>query len=161
MPEQFPRQAGTYIFLLRSRIQTSLPIGKLGVLNLRLGIYLYVGSAQGPGGLRGRLSHHLRGASKPHWHIDYLRQSTVPAALWWQISPQRLEHDWANALGQEFDIAMPRFGASDCRCASHLFFARRLPSLQVFSPHLRAAGLATDIEIGMTNPLTAKAQRAD
>ena len=35
-----------------------VPIGKLGVLHMLPGIYVYVGSALGPGGLAARIERH-------------------------------------------------------------------------------------------------------
>jgi Uri superfamily endonuclease len=48
--------------------------------------------------------------------------------VWYTHSSQRLEHYWAEALSQLDNIEpVTGFGCSDCRCASHLFFARRKP----------------------------------
>jgi len=48
----------------------AIRVGKLGVLPLQPGFYVYVGSAHGPSGLRARLAHHLGPGSRRHWHID-------------------------------------------------------------------------------------------
>ncbi len=81
MSAPLPRP-GTFALVLR-RTDASAPcVGRLGRLALRPGHYVYVGSAQGPGGVRARLSRHLRQATRPHWHIDYL---TAAAEI-------RLEH---------------------------------------------------------------------
>jgi hypothetical protein len=47
-------------------------VGRLGKLGFDTGIYAYVGSALGPGGVAARLSRHIAGARKDRWHIDYL-----------------------------------------------------------------------------------------
>jgi Uri superfamily endonuclease len=88
------------------------------------GAYIYVGSAFGPGGLRARVSRHLRRNKKIHWHIDYLRQELPVLAVWYAEGDTTLEHTWAKAIGacNLASMPVPGFGASDCRCASHLFY---------------------------------------
>ena len=60
-------QAGTYALVLSARAGGIIRIGRLGELRLQSGIYVYVGSALGPGGVRARLMHHLElfGAIRP------------------------------------------------------------------------------------------------
>lgn len=146
IPAHFPPAAGTYILILRSDIQASVRIGRLGWLTVEPGYYLYVGSALGPGGLRARLDRHLRGTSQPHWHLDYLRRYVQPVAVWLQAAETRLEHRWASGLMQEqhLSVALARFGASDCRCPSHLFYTTRRPALPVLQDCL---GTAADIKV--------------
>lgn len=112
---------GTYILHMRLADPTEMPIGKLGIFTLAAGWYGYVGSAFG--GLRARLNHHLGTARRPHWHIDYLRQAAEISEIWYAVSPVRYEHQWANVLQNLTDahVPIPRFGASDCDCPSHLF----------------------------------------
>jgi Uri superfamily endonuclease len=125
---------GTYALLLRLDNPSSLLIGKLGAFDFRVGFYIYVGSAMGPGGIAGRLKHHLSPIRKPHWHVDYLRQAARVEEVWFVESDARREHAWSSVLlampGSA--IPVPRFGASDCRCASHLFYFIKPPSLNVF-----------------------------
>jgi Uri superfamily endonuclease len=94
------------------------------MLHLQPGWYAYAGSAFGPGGLRARLARHLRGGSKRHWHIDYLRPHAPIYEIWYSPKTQNCEHRWAAALGHitGAQIPLPGFGSSDCRCAAHLFF---------------------------------------
>ncbi len=103
-----------------------LTIGKLGTFDFPAGSYAYAGSAFGPGGLRGRLKHHLSPITKPHWHIDYLRQSATVSEVCYTASDTRHEHGWAQMLLHLHGVIVPapRFGASDCACAAHLV---RLP----------------------------------
>jgi len=108
------------LFVARAK---GLTIGSLGKYLFPRGYYGYIGSAFGPGGLRARLAHHLKTSSKPHWHIDYLRQQAEMIEIWFSSAPVKQEHAWAR-LCQSMpgvSIAAPRFGASDCACASHLF----------------------------------------
>lgn len=128
---RLPETSGTYVLWLASRSTTPSRIGKLGTMILQPGIYAYVGSALGPGGLAARLRHHFRTATRPHWHIDYLRQQLVIEEVWYACGEERLEHRWAGSLQRRVLVSVPLqgFGSSDCDCPSHLFFMRALPSL--------------------------------
>ena len=91
------------------------------------GVYIYVGSAWGPGGIRARVGRHLRGSPKPRWHIDYLRRIASPIVLW--LAPDtHLECAWAQYLLAQPDLSVivPRFGASDCSCTTHLVYASEI-----------------------------------
>lgn len=99
-----------------------LTIGARGDLVLGAGRYVYVGSAHGAGGLAGRLAHHLAAIGRPHWHIDYLRANCRLRGVWVTNGARTLEHAWAQRVGA-LDVAfvpLPGFGASDCRCVTHL-----------------------------------------
>jgi len=95
---------------------------------LRPGFYIYVGSAQGPGGIDARVTRHRRREKKLHWHIDYLRRHTALIETWTMAGTANREHDWAAALATQYESAYDRFGASDCRCNSHLFYSPDKPT---------------------------------
>jgi Uri superfamily endonuclease len=124
-----PDVPGTYALLLRCAACRRVSIGSLGVLQLRPGWYIYVGSAFGTGGLRARISHHQRVARRPHWHVDYLRRRARLVAVWY-VCGERCEHEWAQYLGAMPDAAVPMagFGSSDCGCRTHLFRFENRPS---------------------------------
>ena len=106
-----------------------LPVGKLGPLRFDAAVYAYVGSAQGPGGLRSRIGRHLEKGKRRHWHIDYLRDHAEIDRIWVIDGSRRLECAVAarlSALAAASPVA--GFGASDCRCGSHLVALRRPPS---------------------------------
>jgi Uri superfamily endonuclease len=125
---------GTYILVLRLNCARSIQVGKLGKFEFQPGYYLYVGSAFGPGGLAGRLKHHVKTSPRPHWHIDYLRRKAVVEQVWYSEDEIPREHQWANRLQTVAGVVIPvpGFGASDCTCRSHLFHFSRLPSIQLF-----------------------------
>ena len=139
-----PAEAGTYALVLSCRVETAIQVGRLASLRLRRGFYVYVGSAFGSGGLRGRIAHHLKVSERPHWHIDYLRAHARLEEVWCCRDAERREHQWASAVqamrGAEMPVA--GFGASDCRCRSHLYFFKRRPSRRILQRKLRA--LASD-----------------
>jgi len=127
------RKRGTYLVALWLSQPQGIPVGRLGEVQFPAGWYLYTGSALGPGGLRTRLARHLRrvaAGKRPHWHIDYLRERAAWGGAWGSVSGQRLECVWAAALRR-----LPgarggghRFGASDCRCPTHLVHVPVLPA---------------------------------
>ncbi|WP_338114167.1 DUF123 domain-containing protein [Thiorhodococcus mannitoliphagus] len=102
------------------------------MLTLDSGTLLYVGSALGPGGVAARCRHHQRMATRPHWHLDYLRPHCDIIAFWVAYGDERLEHRWALALGEWPGARWPlaRFGASDCRCPAHLIRLPEAPTAQ-------------------------------
>ena len=119
-----PAQSGTYALLLYLPRKTRLQIGKLGAFDFPRGYYVYVGSARAAGGLRARVLRHWRDAKKLHWHIDYLRAAAQPVRVWYSTDARADECVWANSLlrASNARIIAPRFGASDCTCATHLYF---------------------------------------
>jgi Uri superfamily endonuclease len=147
-----PDAYGTYALLLRCVCVGTVGVGSLGVMPIEPGSYLYLGSAFGPGGLRARLTRHAVRRKVERWHIDYLRPRVSLAGAWFSTQPDHLEHDWAarvlallgsgarsatseprqgpNGPGRPSSRTIPlrRFGASDCRCPSHLVHFPDTPS---------------------------------
>jgi len=121
--DSIPTSKGTYLLFLSNTKSQKINIGKQRDFLFPSGLLVYVGSALGAGGLRGRISHHLRVNRKCYWHIDYLLQKMPVYQVLYIENPSRLEHEWAMLLERipELNIPMKRFGASDCQCASHLF----------------------------------------
>ncbi len=128
--QPLPRQAGVYALLLELPKLRRLRIGSLGELDFPSGVYVYLGNAFGPGGIRSRLGRHLRGDGKPRWHIDHFRPAAQVISTCYGIPAQpekyffKLECQWSQALAHmtQADIPAPGFGASDCTagCPSHL-----------------------------------------
>ncbi|RLA82840.1 MAG: GIY-YIG nuclease family protein [Deltaproteobacteria bacterium] len=111
---------GTYILLIELPRDCEIAVGALGPLSFPRGFYAYVGSAMG--GLEARIRRHLRKRKRFHWHIDFLLQrARVREVI--SIRGKKVECPLARELEQTFPC-IPRFGSSDCRCKSHLFFCR-------------------------------------
>jgi Uri superfamily endonuclease len=129
------KQKGTYLLILRLKRDRCIRVGKSGGHRFKAGVYGYVGSAFGPGGLHARLRHHLRIAENPRWHIDYLRKVAAIEQVWFSTEARRREHEWAALLQSMPDIviAVEKFGATDCRCRSHLFYFVHRPSFVRFT----------------------------
>lgn len=133
-------EPGTYALLLRAADERDVDIGALGEMRVHPGLYVYVGSAFGPGGLRARVERHARGDGARHWHVDYLRAVTTPEAVWYTHDPERRECTWAEILRSLPGATVPLdgFGASDCNCSAHLARFGEIPSLSTFRMRLRA-----------------------
>jgi Uri superfamily endonuclease len=129
-----PDAHGTYALILESAGYARVPVGRLGPLDLPPGVYAYVGSALGPGGLRARIARHLDPTRPRHWHIDYLKRATRVAEVWYVVDPVRREHAWASAFGSLSNALIPMkgFGSSDCSCPAHLFYFPTKPTLASF-----------------------------
>jgi Uri superfamily endonuclease len=111
---------GSYVLLIGLSEEQTIDIGSLKTIHFSGGCYAYVGSAMG--GIESRLSHHLKGSKKPHWHIDYLLENAAINGIIICQSQNRVECTIARALSRQLD-AIAGFGSSDCKCKSHLFFA--------------------------------------
>ncbi len=133
-PDKLPPGPGTYILILRLENDQVIQIGKLGRFRFPTGYYAYVGSALGPGGLAGRLKHHLHPGRKPHWHLDYFRKKAVLVEILVREDNRTLEHKWASALGKLDGAMVPAagFGSSDCKCMTHLYYFQERPVLEEF-----------------------------
>ncbi len=138
---------GTYALLIPLEVGLRLRIGRLGVRALAPGCYVYVGSALG--GLSSRLKHHLGSKNRLHWHIDYLLLEAKVTQVWYSLGPARLECTWNEALGSipGANPSVPGFGASDCRCRSHLTRFQATPPLEIFSKKLRQIGLPQVLQV--------------
>lgn len=123
---------GTYFLLFTLNTPEAIQIGRLKKSLFAESIYGYVGSANGPGGLKARISHHLGLSKRPHWHMDYLRPYASFNECWFDQSGENLEHIWANSFfNMQFSaIPVEKFGSSDCKCPSHLFSFTRKPTIQ-------------------------------
>ena len=131
---ELDNRPGTYALILANDSVQVVTVGQLGPLILRPGWYVYVGSAQGPGGLAARVGRHIQIEKKRRWHIDYVRPHAELREVWFTYGSGRLECQWAQAFATmpKAELPFPRFGSSDCRCAAHLIWLPRRPSLAAF-----------------------------
>lgn len=140
-----PSAPGTYVLVLRVESGSAVQIGRLGMFDIPLGWYAYVGSAFGSGGLRARIRHHLAPVRRPHWHIDWFRAEATVREVWF-TRDLTLEHAWASILlglpGAY--VPVPRFGASDCSCSTHLIGFANPPQAHAFQ---QTAGVPVEVLI--------------
>lgn len=134
-----PSLPGTYVLVLATSVYREITIGSLGALAVQPGFYVYVGSAMGPGGLAARVNRHCQHEKRLRWHVDYLRAVAQIDEVWYATGKRHQECRWAHVLRRMpgASVPMPRFGASDCRCPSHLLFFTDQPSLDDFRQKLR------------------------
>jgi Uri superfamily endonuclease len=129
--DSLPDSPGAYAIELLLSEACTVTVGQLGKFKFPPGIYIYSGSAFGPGGISARLGRHIRAKSKAcRWHIDYLREITRRRACCYiQANPGAMvekpyECSWSQALLSLPGAAVPvqGFGASDCisTCPAHL-----------------------------------------
>jgi Uri superfamily endonuclease len=127
---------GTYTVLFWLPLACHITIGRLGHHAFQRGYYTYTGSAKHH--LAARLHRHLHGATTRHWHLDYFRASA--RVLAWQAYPgtSQPECHLAQRLLVYGYVVVPKFGASDCSCASHLVYypGPRRPPWRVSVDHL-------------------------
>lgn len=115
---------GVYIAVLFVAKDRTIRVGRLGKFLFRKGVYFYVGSAQRS--LSKRLERHGEKTKPLRWHIDYLSTKAKMLGAITIAGTRELECQLAMKLGGVFELAVPGFGASDCRCHGHLFYAEEL-----------------------------------
>lgn len=133
------RVPGTYLLLLTLPAPAELQIGRNRTISFEAGLYCYVGSALGPGGLAARLKRHAAGSKRQHWHIDYLLPHAQLAGALVIEDPRRLECSWAAWVESQAHACVQKFGSSDCRCAGHLFLLGAFDEKGLFVRRARRA----------------------
>ncbi len=116
---------GAYLLVFELKAKEKIKIGSLGERIFEKGFYVYVGS--GMKNLTKRVKRHLRKRKTLKWHIDFLllkASNLKPVII---RSFERLECTIAKELSLISDKVISGFGASDCRCQSHLFYFSQNP----------------------------------
>ena len=117
-------EAGTYCLVLQATRRVRIRVGSFGTFTFFPGLYLYVGSARGPGGLKARIGRHLRRAKAKKWHIDYLTASSSfrPVGVFIGTAEERMEGTLVGELMRAgMDQCVAGFGSTDDpRVESHL-----------------------------------------
>jgi len=123
---------GIYCLVLRNAA-CFVNVGALGRRSFAAGFHVYVGSAQGSGGLK-RVARHIRLARNhdrhPKWHIDHLLNNNnfTLFSVVCANTEQNLECRLAGTLQ---GAPVPSFGCSDCSCSSHLLYYPDTPKDQI------------------------------
>jgi len=123
------RQKGVYQLLIYLARSAYIKIGKKGTFRFPKGYYIYTGSAKS--GLKARVERHLREEKKCFWHIDYLldRASVKKVFLFPDERVDECSLSRKMLKRSETKVIVPRFGASDCNCPTHLVFFGRLKDI--------------------------------
>ena len=117
--------AGVYIAVFYKPKGRTIQIGRLGKFHFHKGVYFYVGSAQQ--NLSARIERHNRKKKTLRWHIDYISTKAEMLGVITIPGIRELECQLAKKLAGMFELAVPGFGASDCKCRGHLFYTQELP----------------------------------
>ncbi len=127
--DSLPKDGGAYAIVIRTEHDIVSPTGS--VENLPSGLYLYLGSAYGPGGLRARVRRHARPKTGRHWHVDHLTEAGKVIAV--AAFPGGEECRLVDHVreGPDVSVPAPGFGSSDCRtCEAHLLALPRGAALE-------------------------------
>jgi sugar fermentation stimulation protein A len=119
---------GAYIVVLYLNSNKRIKVGRLGKIYFKKGFYCYVGSAIGKMKIEKRCKRHLKKNKKLRWHIDYLRKEASVIK-----SKEKIECKIARKILRIADGYVEKFGSSDCKCVSHLFYSRNKKSLSKLS----------------------------
>ncbi len=122
---QHSNDSGCYMIVLEMEDDKTVAVGKLGQLSFKKGFYCYAGSALKK--LSKRVARHQRKRKRMHWHIDYLRKYCSFRAAIPIRTTDKIECTIADKLKNISDDNVHRFGCSDCRCDSHLFYFNSNP----------------------------------
>lgn len=123
---------GVYSLFLRVDSQKEIEIGKLGKIEFKPGVYVYIGSAgSGIHRLKRHINKHkMQQQSKNHWHIDYLLgESELVGYLFVEIKDNSLEERVAKNMASNFKYVND-FGSSDTHAPSHLFYSKSYDNIE-------------------------------
>ena len=123
--KDLPLCKGYYLLIIQVTRNLSIMVGRLGEFSFKKGYYIYVGSAHGASGIRGRVKRHLIKNKKRVWHIDNLTiNENVAVKSIITICSETLKGEsfLSTNLMKVFNSAVPRFGSSDTKDYSHLFY---------------------------------------
>ena len=128
--DEAPALPGAYAMAIELADKAAVRLCGRSPITLSAGRYLYCGSAKGPGGLKARLSRHMRRGKSLHWHVDQLTEQGLVVGSW--VFPGGDECELVQMCSY-LPMPIARFGSSDCAtCRSHLLFwpnGRALPWL--------------------------------
>lgn len=113
---------GSYVLIIWLKHDQEIEVGKLGRIFFKKGYYAYIGSALN--GIEKRVERHLRKEKKIRWHIDYLLQYGEIVNVFIKESVKKEECEIAKKFTPYF-LCIEKFGCSDCKCKSHLFYAEK------------------------------------
>ena len=117
-----PNCKGSYILLLFLSNDMKVK-SKAKEWFLANGYYIYIGSAKGKGGIKGRVMRYLNPNKKKHWHIDYLLPYAMIIRIF--VLCEVEEKELVKRLSMMFDPVVG-FGSSDNRNAKgHLLKIKR------------------------------------
>jgi len=119
--DRCPAEPGAYTLAITLGAPLALTIPRFAGRRLGAGLYVYAGSAHGPGGLRARLGRHLKRQKARRWHVDHLTAVATDVHALAVLEARECDLLVHLLAGGGFSVPLPGFGASDCRtCPTHL-----------------------------------------
>lgn len=117
---------GVYVLVLEINEDICVDVGSLGHVCFEEGVYGYIGSAKGFGGIEARIKHHIaKDKKRLWWHIDYLtsRRDVIVKYVVYVENLAIDEEDVVRGFSSSscWSIAIPRFGSTDKKSSSHFF----------------------------------------
>ncbi|NMD72813.1 GIY-YIG nuclease family protein [Bacillus sp. DNRA2] len=98
-----------------------ITVGKLGTFHFQRGTYIYIGSAKRA--IISRLNRHKKVDKVKRWHIDYLRPfCEITKIITYELGDGECSLAEKLRKTKEGTLPIPGFGASDCKCRSHLIY---------------------------------------
>ena len=124
LPEVGVVDSGAYQLTIRLDKDCSLRVGALGLHSFVRGEYVYTGRASR--NLKARVERHLSKKKKLRWHIDYFLQwgKVVGVTVFPGLAESECLINLETASNCDYVFPVQGFGSSDCRCPSHLIWAR-------------------------------------
>ena len=123
--ELLRNNCGIYLLSVKLNAPREIPTGALGSIWYKSGFYVYVGSAKRC--LTHRVRRHAKRKKALRWHIDYLTAEADVVTAFPIYTSLDLECQLAEAIRRTGASWIQRFGCSDCRCGSHLFWYKDDP----------------------------------
>jgi len=80
--DEAPALPGAYAMAIKLADKAAVRLSGRPPITLSIGRYLYCGSAKGPGGLKARLSRHMRRGASVRWHVDQLTERGLVIGSW-------------------------------------------------------------------------------
>ena len=118
--------SGVYALIIKLNKDQAIRIGNRR-MDFEKGFYIYIGSALN--NLEKRIERHRKKGKKLFWHIDYLlnsKHARISEVLLLKTK-SRLECKFSRIVSSiPGAISIKKFGCSDCRCKSHLYYFSEL-----------------------------------
>ncbi len=121
-----PAGPGAYLLAIDIARPLPLTIPTLTSAVLPAGWYVYAGNTGGRGGIRARVTRHLRRGKPAHWHVDRLTEAAAAILAMAFAGGHECMLVQALLARPRFHAPVAGFGSTDCRvCPAHLLTVRR------------------------------------
>jgi len=132
---RLPTSKGSYLLWIELK-QTALSPPKYKE-NFDTGIFLYAGSAKGPGGLKARCGRHLTQDKSLKWHVDWLTRAATDIYVLPFADQTECQIMRALKTIPGGHIPFEKFGSSDCNtCEAHLVMCPEGYDRQLLERHV-------------------------